>query len=698
MCPSHLLENWKNEINRFIPNGKAYLIHSLEELLEIENKLKDPYKVENSFVILSKEVAKIGYGYRPAAVFKRYGKYINENNRTVAARNVFVCPECGKVLTKTIKVPAYAGSSRKINKKVPLELWDFCKQGVINLECENNIRKYNRKDECWETVKCGTKLWTAINKDDEASDWIKLGKEGWVHANTIEILINYFMNEHKPADKKEAELFAALTVQHNNIITTGEADKKFKGTKKYPIAKYIKTRMNDVFDYGIFDEAQGYKGKTEQGHAFHILAQSCKKTITMTGTLMNGYIDSMYYLLYRLLPRTMKAEGFNYEDEAEFNRIFGVYSNTSIRNNGRVKRSSKLLPGISSLVFTKFLLNNTVFISLEDMTEGLPSYTEIPYGVRMTDNVQAAYNSYEQFITRTISGNNMENKKYVRQYLKRLTMLPDAPWCMEDEINDQNELMFTMPQIIEDTTAKDEALLDIVNAKITAGEKILIYYNDVGTTNLGDHIKLFLNGYGFRAAELKASVKAEKREKYINDLVANGTNILICNPSLVETGLNLLDFTTIIFYQLGYNLNTMRQASRRSWRLSQTNDVTVYFLYYRDTAQEGVLSLMATKLHAAQSMEGKFSEEGLRAMSDNQDVLTRIASNVVDGIKDTVDQTLFSSSTFVKRESNNEKEHFRTPEQIIVRTDVEGRRDTPGIFKVKRRPTVNIKEIFELFK
>ena len=51
---------------------------------------------------------------------------------------------------------------------------------------------------------------------------------------------------------------------------------------------------------------QAYKGKTEQGHAFHILAQSCRKTITMTGTLMNGYVNSMYYLLYRLLPQAMK--------------------------------------------------------------------------------------------------------------------------------------------------------------------------------------------------------------------------------------------------------------------------------------------------------------------------------------------------------------------------------------------------------
>ena len=100
-----------------------------------------------------------------------------------------------------------------------------------------------------------------------------------------------------------------------------------------------------------------------------------------------------------------------------------------------------------------------------------------------------------------------------------------------------------------------------------------------------------------------------------------------------ETGLDLLDFTTIIYYQIGYNLFTLRQSSRRSWRLSQDKDVKVYFMYYRNTVQELALSLMATKLQAAMAIEGKFSEDGLNAMSNNEDILTQLAASVADGIK-----------------------------------------------------------------
>ena len=700
LCPSHLVENWKNEVERFIPNGRGYIIHNLEELLELENKLKDQYKVENSFIILSKERAKIGYGNRPAVLFRRIGYYTDERNRRVKAKNVFVCPECGQVLTKEINVQANSWSTRKIKKVVPMELQDFTKEYSNNIVCNNIIYKYNSKIEANEKKICGNKLWTAINRDDEGTDWIKLGKSGWVHKDTIEIMMADFLAKDK-LEKKDADFFSALSEQYNSIKTSGETIVRFKGTKKYPIANYINKRMCDVFDYGIFDELQNYKGQTDQGHAFHLLTKSCKYTLNMTGTLMNGMVNSMYYLLYRLYPEAMIKEGFRYEDEVEFNRLYGVYSNTSTTNaaNRRTSTKTKLLPGISSLVFTKFLMNNTVFVSLEDMAEGLPNYTEIPYSVAMDARTSSSYQSFETYFNNMLRGGNRnQNFKYTRQICKNLLTYPDAPFDAEEIYDDQNVLLYAPQSPDEFITNKDLALMEIIKPKIDAGEKVLVYYNDVGVTCLGKHLTNFINSHGYNAAELKSSVKAEKREAYINDQVSKGLNVLICNPALVETGLNLLDFTTIVFYQLGYNLNTMRQASRRSWRLSQKKDITVYFLYYQNTVQEGVLSLMATKLHAAQSMEGKFSEEGLRAMSNNQDVLTQIASNVVDGIKDTVDDSLFKSAEYIRQSGNMERPHYKTIDAIEIPMNVQGRRRLDKAIKANIKPTLDKNKTDNIFK
>ena len=114
--------------------------------------------------------------------------------------------------------------------------------------------------------------------------------------------------------------------------------------------------------------------------------------------------------------------------------------------------------------------------------------------------------------------------------------------------------------------------------------------------------------------------------------------MLIVNPSLVETGLDLNAFTTLVFYSMGYKLFTLRQASRRSWRINQKAPaVKVYMLYYKDTMQQKCLKLMASKLAVAGLIEGNFSEEGLAAMSDVQDMTSQMAKELMLGIRDNVE-------------------------------------------------------------
>ena len=50
----------------------------------------------------------------------------------------------------------------------------------------------------------------------------------------------------------------------------------------------------------------------------------------------------------------------------------------------------------------------------------------------------------------------------------------------------------------------------------------------------------------------------------------------------------------------------MRQASRRSYRLNQKNNVSLYYLYYKNTVQENIISVMAERLKAVKILEGEF--------------------------------------------------------------------------------------------
>ena len=101
------------------------------------------------------------------------------------------------------------------------------------------------------------------------------------------------------------------------------------------------------------------------------------------------------------------------------------------------------------------------------------------------------------------------------------------------------------------------------------------------------------------------------------------------------TLLDLNAFTTLVFYNIAFNLYIFRQASRRSWRINQTAPkVEVYMFYYKGTMQQRALRLMASKLSAATVIEGNISDEGLAAMSDCEDLTTQLAKELVDGIKE----------------------------------------------------------------
>ena len=117
-------------------------------------------------------------------------------------------------------------------------------------------------------------------------------------------------------------------------------------------------------------------------------------------------------------------------------------------------------------------------------------------------------------------------------------------------------------------------------------------------------------------------------------------DVMISHPQLVAIGLDLFNFTrgrhnfnNLSFYQAGYNLFTIRQASRRGYRIGQPLDCTVRYFYYAATMQAIAMNLMSRKAMAAMRLEeGSVSEEGLAAMGGGSDQLALVnaISEVID--------------------------------------------------------------------
>lgn len=655
LCPGHLIEKWKREIQESYPCAEVIICNGFDQFVsDVEPKLKDKTRKTNLFIVLSKDTAKGKFEEQPMAICKPYNRKRSFLfDEPLPSDNVsFYCPECGE----QIHVP-----KSQHRRDYNLNFDFFSKKSRRNSHCPS----------------CGASLWAPAL--GSKSKYLKITGLGWFDKDIIRSLYETYKDKdaNTITTKTERRFMNAVIQYHND-------DTLFKAplSRKVSLAKYIYRKYRNKIDYFVGDEVHQYSASdSSQGQAFALLVRSAKHTIGLTGTLMNGYASNLFYLLFRMFSKEMVKYGYKYKDCKKFMTKYGVIEQKKMTVGGdnhkkkKVTSSTKERPGVSPVVFTDFLLNSCVFISLEYSAP----YTETPIGISMDTDIEANYNNFRDSISDLVRSNiahtysrsnvlrnineQSEQGRMLMQAVNQLTLYPDQPYNMDPIYNENSNKIVAQFQDIENKNRvlpKEQETLDIIDQAVSRGEHVLIYTYWTNKTDCQERLKNLITNNGYNVDILTNDIPSKKREKWIADKVKAGMQVLICNPALVETGLDLLDFTTIVFYQLGYKLTTMRQASRRSYRLNQKNPVHVYFLYYKNTAQEQALAIMSLKLHAATALEGNFSSEGLTAInSDETDILGQLAKSIVDDNKYDIDTNSFTNTNVTKEEikivNNNEE-------------------------------------------
>ena len=412
---------------------------------------------------------------------------------------------------------------------------------------------------------------------------------------------------------------------------------------------FIGRYMKRWWDYAVADELHQLAGDTAQGNGLGVLARSADKLIALTGTLMGGYADDLFNIFYRMQPRQMVSEGYEAGSQGrrDFQEQYGVLETVEkIRHSDNAcskaqKRSVQVLrkPGASPLLFGKYLMESTAFITLEDISDQLPSYEETVLSVDMDPGLSDAYKALAKEITEAIKAHR-GNKSLMSVMLNTLLLYPDRPygigaiWGKEYDAKQGCMVPFfvTEPEDlpVTDTYAKEQRLIEDIREELRQGRRCQVYATFTGKHDVTARLERVLRHAGFCVAVLRATVPTDKREGWYERQLRAGVEVVICHPKLVETGLDLLAFPTLYFYETGYSLHTLRQASRRSWRIGQRHPVRVKFLAYRGTMQETCIRHMGKKMLVALMMEGKFSGEGLQSLDANEDLLTAMARELVE--------------------------------------------------------------------
>jgi hypothetical protein len=422
-------------------------------------------------------------------------------------------------------------------------------------------------------------------------------------------------------------------------------------------ADYIHKHMKGVFDYLICDEVHEEKADTSaRANALGALVASCRKVVGMTGTLIGGKASHVRSLLFRLSPKSLKAESLAWEDDMEFARRYGrvdtiVTEKTGSacdnrRSNGRnsTKRQAEQ-PGIMPTLYGRHLIGNTIFLSLKDVAADLPAYHEHPTPVRMSAELEEPYRQMEANLKEAVRELLRKGShQLLSAMLHALLAYPDYPydWKPVGYVDKSGRFVaVTCPPTLSNHCLwpKEKKLLEILRQEKAQGRQCWVFCVYTSTHPVLERLEKIIQQAGFTVKTLDADkVPTRNRSAWIARN-APGVDVIISHPQPVRTGLTLFDamgahnFPSLIFYETGYDLFTLRQASRRSWRIGQRHPCRVYYLYYQQTMQSRAMGLMAQKLDASLALEGQFSAEGLAAMSAESGSLTmELAKSLVENL------------------------------------------------------------------
>jgi SNF2 family DNA or RNA helicase len=278
------------------------------------------------------------------------------------------------------------------------------------------------------------------------------------------------------------------------------------------------------------------------------------------------------------------------------------------------------------------------FLSLEDIAHALPAYREEVVRVEMDQKLEQAYGELEEAIKKALK-EHRGNASVISVGMNALLLYPDRPFAlgtlygseMNPDTGRRERFVIAEPEDLDEGVlyAKERRLVEEIKTSLSRSRKVHVFAVYTRTRDVTRRLERILQREGIRATVLTSDVKPELREGWYDRQSRQGVQVIIGHPKLVSLGLDLLEYPDLFFWETGYSLYTLRQASRRSWRIGQTQEVTVKYFAYAQTAQETCLRLMGRKLLVALAMEGKFSTEGLQAVGEDDDLLMAMARELV---------------------------------------------------------------------
>ena len=158
--------------------------------------------------------------------------------------------------------------------------------------------------------------------------------------------------------------------------------------------------------------------------------------------------------------------------------------------------------------------------------------------------------------------------------------------------------------------------MEIMNDAIKGGHKILLFS---GYTSMFDLLEKELKKQDIKYFKLTGQTKVAERVELVDEFNANPeVKVFLISLKAGGTGLNLIGADMVIHYDPWWNLSAENQATDRTYRIGQKNNVQVYKLITKNSIEEKIFELQQKKaklidnmLSTEQTFINKLSKEDI---------------------------------------------------------------------------------------
>lgn len=617
-APGITLPKWKaKEIEGTIAGAKVNIIRSGIEALQLLRKVRSGYKPTGlEFTLVGIDRAKLGSETYFGGIWKPiFGEKVH--GEPVYAWH---CGDCGK------PIMVFPDGKSK-GDKVPAT-WDVFAEGVPPAEDSIQVAKSKREllsngipkgyplkwvRKAGLVTKCDNVVSLVGRRTDDGMDE-KQQKAIWKD------------RQHNFPDRECGNCFYRPALK-----SRGET----KNKPRVNISQVLK-RTKRYFDLYICDEAHQCKaGDSGRGDAFAQMVKSARKTLMLTGTPTNGKSTSIKELLWRTDPKSLLEAGISFDTgDVDWAKRYGKIEEI-IRDEGgdegvvtrRKKKSvtTKEAPGIAPQLTAQFLLHKAAFIELPDMGLPLVELQEIPVFLNMDEEHRSNYSQFHDNLYDVCAKASAANGSAgVWSKFNPATLVYGDRPDLGMSVTIGDETVFAEPIGDGDELhAKERWLVETVQQEVAEGRRVTIYNSYTGRYGMNERVRDILSRKGIRC-QILDEPNTELRSERLAEYEEAEIPVIICNQKLVECGLDLLYWPTIIFYQMSYEVSTVRQSSRRAWRVGQDKLCKIFYPVYQGSqAMKQFIHIMNGRGHALQT-EGRIDKSELAQYSrDTQSSLAR---------------------------------------------------------------------------